>query len=32
MSVNGALGKYSVKAIGPRPKAINDDKVKAIYF
>ena len=24
--------KYNVKAIGNRPKAVNDDKVKAIYY
>ena len=26
------LGKYSVKAIGDRTKAINNDKVRAIYY
>ena len=26
------LGKYSVKAIGDRPKVINNDKIKAIYY
>ena len=32
MNTNGELGQYSVHAIGNRPKAINNDKVKAIYF
>lgn len=26
------MGQYAIKAIGNRPKAINDDKVTAIYF
>lgn len=32
MDVSGDMGKYAISAIGNRPKAINDDKVKAIYF
>jgi hypothetical protein len=32
MDADGEMGKYAVSAIGNRPKAINDDKVKAIYF
>jgi hypothetical protein len=32
MSVDGEMGKYSAKAIGNRPKAVNNDKVTAIYF
>lgn len=32
MDVGGDMGKYAISAIGNRPKAINDDKVKAIYF
>lgn len=29
---HGELSKYSVQAIGDRPKAVNDTNVKAIYF
>lgn len=32
MNVDGELGQYSVKIIGSRPKAINNDKISAIYF
>ena len=32
MNVNGEFGKYAIDVIGHRPKAINDDKVSAIYF
>lgn len=32
MDVGGDMGKYATSAIGNRPKAINDDNVKAIYF
>ena len=32
MSVDGDMGKYAISTIGNRPKAINDDKVSAIYF
>ena len=32
MDADGEMGKYAISAIGNRPKAINDDKVKAIYF
>lgn len=32
MSAEGEMGKYAVQNIGNRPKAIKDDKVKAIYF
>lgn len=31
-SGSSELGKYSVKAIGNRPKSANDNTVKAIYF
>jgi len=27
-----ALSKYSVAAIGDRPKVVNDDNVRAIYY
>lgn len=32
IDTEGALGKYSVKAIGDRTKAINDKDVKSIYY
>ena len=32
MSVEGEMSKYAISAIGNRPKAVNDDKVTAIYF
>ena len=32
METNGEMGKYAAQAIGSRSKAVNDDKVKAIYF
>lgn len=32
MDADSEMGKYSVAAIGDRPKAVNNDKVKAIYF
>ena len=32
MNTEGEMGKYSIKAIGNRPKAVNDDKITAIYF
>ena len=32
MNTDGELGKYAAQTIGNRPKAINDDKVTAIYF
>lgn len=32
MNTDGEMGKYAVSAIGSRPKAVNNDKVKAIYF
>ena len=32
MDTQGELGKYSVQAIGSRPKAANNDKVNSIYF
>ena len=32
METDGDMGKYAVKAIGNRPKAINNDKVTGIYF
>ena len=30
--MDGQLSEYSCKAIGPRPKAVNDNNVKSIYF
>lgn len=32
LDTDGEFVKYSVKAIGDRPKAINDDGINAIYF
>lgn len=32
MDVQGELSKYSIQAIGHRPKAVKDDKINAIYF
>lgn len=32
IGINGELGKYSASVIGNRPKAVNNDKVNAIYF
>jgi hypothetical protein len=32
MSIEGEIGKYSATVIGHRPKAVNNDKVNAIYF
>ena len=32
LSVDGNLGKYSIKTIGDRPKAINDTDVNSIYY
>lgn len=32
MNTDGEMGKYSVKAIGSRSKAVNNDKITAIYF
>lgn len=32
MNTDGEMGKYSAAAIGHRPKAVKDDKIKAIYF
>ena len=32
LDTDGELGKYSVKAIGDRPKAVNDTDVNSIYY
>lgn len=32
MSVDGEMAKYSISTIGNRSKAINNDKVRAIYY
>lgn len=32
MDTNGEIGKYAAQVIGNRPKAVNNDKVSAIYF
>lgn len=32
MNTKGDFGKYAVQAIGSRPKAVNDNNVKAIYY
>lgn len=32
LDTDGELGKYSIKAIGDRPKAINDNDVNSIYY
>ena len=32
METEGEMGKYAARAIGNRPKAVNNDKVTAIYF
>lgn len=32
LDMDGQLSEYSCKAIGPRPKAVNDNNVKSIYF
>lgn len=32
LSATAELGKYKISAIGHRPKVVNDDKVKAIFF
>lgn len=32
LDTNGKIGNYSVCYIGQRTKAVNDDKIKAIYF
>lgn len=32
LDLDGDLNKYSCKAIGARPKAVNDSNVKSIYF
>ena len=32
LNTNGELNKYSVKTIGDRTKAVNDNKITAIYF
>lgn len=32
LSTDGDLGKYSIKAIGDRPKAVNDTDVNSIYY
>lgn len=32
LSTDGELGKYSIKAIGDRPKAVNDQDVNSIYY
>lgn len=32
LDTDTALGQYSVKAVGDRPKSINDNKVTAIYY
>lgn len=32
MNTDGDMGKYAVNVIGSRSKAINDDKITAIYF
>ena len=29
---DGELAQYSVHAVGDRPKSVNDDNVKAIYY
>lgn len=29
---DGEMAKYSVKSVGNRPKSVNDDKIKAIYY
>lgn len=30
-STTGSISKYSIKSIGNRPKAVNDNKIKSIY-
>ena len=32
LDTDTTLGQYSVKAVGDRPKSINDNKVTAIYY
>ena len=32
MSVDGEMAKYAISAIGNRSKAVNNDKVRAIYY
>lgn len=32
LSTDGELGQYSIKAIGDRPKAVNDNDVNSIYY
>ena len=32
MNIDGELAQFSIPAIGHRPKAINDNDVKSIYF
>lgn len=32
LDANAELGKYKISVIGHRPKVVNDDKVKAIFF
>lgn len=32
LDTTGQLAKYSVPAIGDRPRVVNDDKIKGIYF
>lgn len=32
LDTEGDLGKYSIKAIGDRPKAVNDNDVNSIYY
>jgi hypothetical protein len=32
MDTTGELNKYSVSAVGNRPKVVNDKSIKSIYF
>ena len=32
LDTDGEVAKYSVRAVGNRPKAVNDDNVKSIYY
>jgi hypothetical protein len=32
MDSQGEINKYSVSAVGNRPKVVNDSTIKAIYF
>jgi hypothetical protein len=32
LDTDGETGKYTISSIGNRSKAVNNDKVKAIYY